>query len=222
MTNAWTTERIEALSTLDIKQLRANALVRKNALVVEMCDQVLEGRRAKPKATRSSGISRAKGIPKKERSSRARELEKTVAKQLADFAATSLAAYDLSKKTARELSANTKHFIAHGLTSANGQAKIGGSQRLNETVFDRYISYRLNDSIYALSCVLIDGDNPDDILYQVIAPKELLASPEEIAATRPYMDVLGAVGPKHLQTFEGFGEACFFYNKVMDKIANKI
>lgn len=55
----WTRERIESLSTLEVRQLHANALRLAEPEIATLCDEVLGARRRRPKAAAGQPVPRA-------------------------------------------------------------------------------------------------------------------------------------------------------------------
>jgi len=169
----WTDERLEALSTTELKTLFENAQRKSADDLVTRCKALLEARDAL-KPARSAGPRSA-----------LKTFELDVSKQLAAVGKAMADKYDLSEATAKARSAGIKGFRAHRLLDARGDAKLGGMQRDGSVAIERYISYRLgNDTVYL--GVFLAKDAPiDDHEFHVIAPAALLDGARPVTELRP-------------------------------------
>jgi len=169
----WTDERLEALSTPELKNLLGNAERKSADDLAAKCKAVLETRNAlKPSRTAK---------PRTE----LKEFEHTVADQIAAVGKELAAKYDLSEETAKAKSADVKGFRAHKLLDSKGSAKLGGMQRDGSVAIERYISYRLgNDTVY-LGVFLPKDAAVEAHEFHVIAPATLLPDAKPIAEIRP-------------------------------------
>ncbi len=169
----WTDERLEALSTPELKNLLGNAERKSADDLAARCKAVLEARNAlKPNRLAK---------PRTE----LKEFEHAVADQIAAVGKEMAAKYDLSEETAKARSADVKGFRAHKLLDSKGSAKLGGMQRDGSVAIERYISYRRgNDTVYL--GVFLPKDAPlDDHAFHVLAPAALLADGKPVAEIRP-------------------------------------
>ena len=106
-----------------------------------------------------------------------------------------LAKYDLSPSKARELSNNLSkkyRFHPHNLLSKDGNPKTGGGQRNGTLKIDLYISYRLGDTIFALTAI---QDIDSDVLkYEVLGPKDFIDGFKDFTTLRnsqiPYEGII--------------------------------
>jgi len=132
------------------------------------------------------------------------------------------ATYDLSSEKARHLSVGTKRFQPHRLLNSTGSAKVGGAQRAGVVVFDRYISYRLKDELYALICLLTSGDVLSRIQFQVVGPKSILTNAQHSSELRSYLPEGATIGYTHFaEEFDNFEEAAERYMFLMEQVAPK-
>lgn len=168
----WTDERLEALSTAELKNLLGNAERKSADDLAAKCKAVLEARNAlKPARTAK---------PRTE----LKEFEHTVSEQLAAVGKEMAAKYDLSEETAKARSAAVKGFRAHKLLDSKGSAKLGGMQRDGSVAIERYISYRRgNDTVY-LGVFLLKDAPLDDHEFHVLAPAALLTEAKPVAEIR--------------------------------------
>ena len=142
----WTVEKIATLSLAELKNLLENATRKGNQEVVTLCEAELSSRKPKPKAA----FAMPEGFVRVTRTALGKSLESDVSDLLVGVAKELAAKYDLGPEKARSLSLGTKRFIPHKLLDGKGNAKTGGAQKKGQVVFDRYISYRLQDDLYAL------------------------------------------------------------------------
>lgn len=142
---------------------------------------------------------------------------------LVDTANRLLTRYDLSTEKARSLSLDSKRFIPHAMLDRKGSAKVGGAQKQGRVVFDRYISYRLRDEVYALLGILMDGEEQIGVRYQVLGPERLLDNYRPLRDIRPYLmegESIGiAPGGEEFSTYKD-AEARFEW--LIDQVAPKL
>ena len=162
---AWNRERIAALDDVKLANLRSNALDKNANSVVEMCDEELAVRPAKPSRRRSS---RSVGADEQ------RNAEAEAAAQLTALAKSLQAQYDLTAATAKRMSAGIKGFRAVELLGKNGTAKVGGLRLSGALAIDRYISYRCKQDRVALGYVLIAGRPIEEACWVVTGTKSIL------------------------------------------------
>jgi hypothetical protein len=218
MSIVWTTEKVALLSIADLKQLATNAEERGSQETLDLCQLELQARKPRPKAS----SNRPEGFEKVARSAIARSLERDVVDLLVQLAGKLHELYDLSTEKARHLSEGTKRFIPHRLTDSKGSAKVGGAQKSGIVVFDRYISYRLKDQIYALICLLANGDDASGVQYQVIGPQNILTEARQISELRPHLPEGATIGlSEYAEEFDNFKEAAERFMFLMEQVAPK-
>lgn len=212
----WTTEKISQLSLADVKSLADNAKSEGSQEVFSLCQAEIEARKPKPKVP-----SRLpEGFERVVRTAIARSLEKDVAHLLVQLANMLQTTFDFSTEKARALSVDAKRFQPHRLLNANGSAKVGGAQRAGVVVFDRYISYRLNDQIFALLATLQHGDDVSGVKYQVAGPIKILTKAQPIAEVRPYLAGDFKIGIfEFVEEYNNFQEAADRFLFLLEQVA---
>lgn len=215
MAVTWTPEKIAGLTLTEVKNLSLNAKSKGKEEVFVLCEAEIKSRKPR-QAKQLDGFERAA------RSALAKALEVDAADLLGKVAAQLEARFDLSKEKARSLSADFKRFTPHKLTDAKGSAKVGGAQKLGLVVFDRYISYRLGNDIYALLAVLPEGDNITSVRYQVSGPLNLLPNARPVQDVRPFLPSGTDFGLiVNLEDFDNFGAAAERFMFLMEQVAPK-
>jgi hypothetical protein len=210
MTQHWTLDRIHALSKEDLTNLRQNALNRSNIEVAEMCQAELDKR-----PSRSLGL---KGNASDLRTAATRIAEKNAAERLRHVAESLTRHYDLGAANAAALSVGVKKFRAHALLDKAGRAKVGGEQRKGRLVFDRYISYRVQNDVCNLS-VIMSPEDGGTIHYQVLGGDAGVDGAVPLTQLRPHLNLedisaLVSVG----QEFSTFEEAENFFKTRIEKL----
>jgi hypothetical protein len=214
----WTAQKITQLSLEEVKRLAENAKIKGNEQVVELCIAEIQARKTKTK--RSNTLP--DGFERVARSAIARSLERDVVDLLVRLAGKLNELYDLSTETARHLSVGTKRFIPHSLTDTKGMPKVGGAQKAGLVVFDRYISYRLENQIFALLTNLDKGEQATQVKYQVTGPKEILTNAVPISELRPYLASGFKIGIFDLaEEFDNFEEAAQRFTFLLEQVAPK-
>ena len=214
----WTKEKVAALSLIDVKSLAENAKAKGNQEVLALCEEELTDRKPKPK----TAFVMPEGFVRVARTAVGKSLERDVSDLLVGVAKELAVKYDLGPEKARSLSVGTQRFIPHKLLDGKGNAKTGGAQKAGRVVFDRYISYRLQDDIYALLGILLDGDDEAGVRYQVLGPASLLSNYRPLRELRPYLldgETIGATGGG--EEFDNFAEASARYVWMIDQVAPK-
>ncbi|MEI6486235.1 MAG: hypothetical protein WCO11_08200 [Sphingomonadales bacterium] len=166
---SWTQEKVVALETDRLANLRENAMRLNSAEVVAWCDAELAKR--KVRGFRGGRAQR----PDEERNAEAEAVAILTA-----FAKSLLAKYDLSAETAKRLSRDVKGFRALDLLGKNGVAKVGGLQLNGSLGVDRYISYRLRNDKASLDYVLMKGRPIEEARWIAVGPKRLIPDAELI------------------------------------------
>jgi hypothetical protein len=112
-------------------------------------------------------------------------LDARVAQGLGDLALMLSRRYDLSEATARELSAGTTGFRPQPLVNKQGQAKSGASMKTGKMAIDRFIAYRVKDSLAGLAYRL-ETDQPQQTgRYVLLATDDLLATGAPLSEVLP-------------------------------------
>jgi len=215
MTIDWAPEKIAKLPTAELKQLLVNARSRNREATVALCQAELTSR--KPK-----GLELPDEFVRVPRRAAGKLKEAEVSTQLVEVALSLLDRFDLSEEKARSLSEGKTGFIAHKLLDSKGKAKTGGAQKAGRVVFDRYISYRLRDDVFALLGILFTEDDEAGVRYQVLGPASMLTNFRTATELRPYLmknEGIGvASGGEEFQTFE---EAAARFVWMIEQVAPK-
>lgn len=218
MSILWTSEKISQLSLEEVKQLSENAKSKNAEVIVSLCQAEILSRKTKP----ISSINLPEGFERVARSAIVRSLERDAVELLVQLAKKLENKYDLSAEKARYLSEGTKRFQPHRLLNSRGSAKVGGAQRLGVVCFDRYISYRLKDDLYALVALLSCDDGVSGVQYQVIGPKEVLKNSRPISELRSYLPKGATIGfTRHGEEFDNFDEASRRFILLIEQVAPK-
>jgi hypothetical protein len=150
-------------------------------------------------------------------------LEKDVCELLEGFANELSTKYDFGAEKARSLSIDTKRFSPHELLAAKGKAKTGGFQKSGRVVFDRYISYRLKNDVYALVCLLIDGEDESGVRYLVLGSPSVLPNFRPLQELRPELLDGEKIGlSAGGEGFDNFKEASARFAWMIDQVAPKL
>ncbi|QUS39624.1 hypothetical protein RPMA_12810 [Tardiphaga alba] len=203
----WTEERVAALETPQIKNLRENALKRDVAALAELCSAEL--------AKRNADKPRRIGQPRSE----AKQFEHDMADQIAAVGKTLAEKYDLSEATAKAKSEGVKGFKAHKLLDSKGSAKLGGMQRDGSVAVDRYISYRRGKDIVTLSVFLLKDQPLESHEFQVIAPLTMLDGGKPVAEIRPTATPAQKQSADGGLSFKDLDSAAAAFDAVLAKIA---
>ena len=161
---AWTPERIHALSDEQLRVLRENAHQRKGADLVQLCDAELTTRNLSPMP-----VPRGKSMR-----SGTTAVANEIAEQMGLYASEMATRLDLTQQTAKRVSAGTKHFVAHGLLDSKGRAKTGGAEVTKTLQFDRILTYRLKDTTVSVTAFLVKDQPIENVRFQISGPPELL------------------------------------------------
>lgn len=163
----FTDEQLERLDRPELENLRTNAL----RLAVEgrvdkqVANDVVVRIDARLKLIRPKRAGGKKSV--------GTSLERRVAEALGKVAVELNGRYDLSRETARKLSVGTKHFQPHSLTDPKGDGKTGGSMKGGRMQIDRYISYRVRDSVACVAYLLFPGESEDQGRYLVLVTDDM-------------------------------------------------
>ncbi|OYU86727.1 MAG: hypothetical protein CFE29_27280 [Bradyrhizobiaceae bacterium PARB1] len=203
----WTEDRVAALETPQLKNLRENALKRDVTALADLCTAELTKRNAdKPRRI---------GQPRSE----AKQFEHEMADQIAAVGKTLAEKYDLSEATAKAKSEGVKGFKAHKLLDSKGSAKLGGMQRDGSVAVDRYISYRRGKDIVSLSVFLLKDQPLESHEFQVIAPLSMLDGGKPVAEIRPTATPAQKQSADGGLSFKDLDSAAAAFDAVLAKIA---
>jgi hypothetical protein len=203
----WTEDRVAALETPQLKNLRENALRRDVTALADLCTAELTKRNAdKPRRI---------GQPRSE----AKQFEHDMADQIAAVGKTLAEKYDLSEATAKAKSEGVKGFKAHKLLDSKGSAKLGGMQRDGSVAVDRYISYRRGKDIVSLSVFLLKDQPLESHEFQVIAPLSMLDGGKPVAEIRPTATPAQKQSADGGLSFKDLDSAAAAFDAVLAKIA---
>lgn len=203
----WTEDRVAALETPQLKNLRENALKRDVTALADLCTAELTKRNAdKPRRI---------GQPRSE----AKQFEHEMADQIAAVGKTLAEKYDLSEATAKAKSEGVKGFKAHKLLDSKGSAKLGGMQRDGSVAVDRYFSYRRGKDIVSLSVFLLKDQPLESHEFQVIAPLSMLDGGKPVAEIRPTATPAQKQSADGGLSFKDLDSAAAAFDAVLAKIA---
>lgn len=203
----WTDERISALDTAQLKNLRENATRREVTELVELCTAEL--------AKRNADKPRRIGQPRSE----AKQFEHDMSAELATVGKAMAEKYDLSEATAKAKSEGVKGFKAHKLLGSDGHAKLGGMQRDGSVAIDRYISYRRGTDIASLSVFLLKDQPIEAREFQVIAPLTMLDGGKPVSEIRPTATPAQKQSADGGLSFKDLDSAAAAFDAVLAKIA---
>lgn len=219
MAFVWTPEKIAALSTAELNGLYRNASDANRTEIINWCEAEITARKPKPKVTFQKTDSFIPIVT----TSITRSLENDAVEMLVSLAHKLQETYNFDPEKARGLSSGTKNFIPHKLLDAKGKAKVGGAQKAGRVAFDRYISYRLKDEVYALLAILFDSNEESHVKYQVFGPARLLDNFAPLSDVRPYLlddEVIGISAGG--EEFNNFDEAANRFSWLIEQVAPKL
>jgi len=215
----WNDEKVAGLSLQDVKNLLENARAKGNQEVVSLCETELISRKPKPKPI--AGMP--DGFVRVTRSDRSKIKEADVSHLLMELANKLSLRFDFSTEKARALSAGHKRFIPHKLLDSKGKAKTGGAQKAGRVVFDRYISYRLQDEVFALLGILFNEEDEMGVRYQVLGPSTILTNFKPLNDLRPYLMDGEKIGiTPGGEEFSNFEEAATRFTWMIEQVAPKL
>lgn len=214
----WNDEKVAGLSLQDVKNLLENARTKGNQEVVSLCEAELISRKPKPKPV--AGMP--DGFVRVSRSDRSKLKEADVSHLLVELANRLSQRFDFSTEKARALSVGCKRFIPHKLLDSKGKAKTGGAQKAGRVVFDRYISYRLQDDVFALLGILYTEEDEAGVRYQVLGPSSILTNFKPLGELRPYLMSGEKIGiTPGGEEFSDFEEAAKRFTWMIEQVAPK-
>lgn len=215
----WNDEKVAGLSLQDVKNLLENARAKGNQEVVSLCETELISRKPKPKPI--AGMP--DGFVRVTRSDRSKIKEADVSHLLVELANKLSLRFDFSTEKARALSVGHKRFIPHKLLDSKGKAKTGGAQKAGRVVFDRYISYRLQDEVFALLGILFNEEDEMGVRYQVLGPSSILTNFKPLNDLRPYLMDGEKIGiTPGGEEFSNFEEAAIRFTWMIEQVAPKL
>jgi hypothetical protein len=215
----WNGEKVAELSLQDVKNLLENARAKGNQEVVSLCETELISRKPKPKPI--AGMP--DGFVRVTRSDRSKIKEADVSHLLVELANMISLRFDFSTEKARALSVGHKRFIPHKLLDSKGKAKTGGAQKAGRVVFDRYISYRLQDEVFALLGILFNEEDEMGVRYQVLGPSTILTNFKPLNDLRPYLMDGEKIGiTPGGEEFSNFEEAATRFTWMIEQVAPKL
>lgn len=215
----WNKDRISRLTNIELSNLLVNAKRLNNDQLVADCEAEIIAR----KPVRKPSFNAPEGFVPVVRTALSKKLEQDAVEMIVDLANELKKIYDFGTDKARSLSADTKHFMPHRLLDSKGSAKVGGAQKQGRVAFDRYISYRLKDEIYALLAILFDSEDQRSVKYQVFGPPRLLENFAPLAEVRPYLmddEVIGKSSGG--EEFDNFKEAADRFRWLIEQVAPKL
>ncbi|HUL67194.1 MAG TPA: hypothetical protein VLW55_21545 [Burkholderiaceae bacterium] len=175
----WTDEKLAALDSAQLKTLLENLALQHAAGRVS--DEV-----AGDLTMRITSRLPVNALtPKRKRSRALIMLDTRIAESLGDLARLLSARYDLSEETARERSTDTAGFRPQQLTNKQGQGKAGASMKKGTMAIDRFIAYRVRDSLASLAYLLAMDQPQQTGRYVLLATDDLLGSGVPIAEVMP-------------------------------------
>lgn len=150
-------------------------------------------------------------------------LEAKVVQELSALAAALGQRYDLSAETALQLSAGIKGFKPLSMTDRRGEPRTGAAVKSGRMAIDRYISYRVRDSLASLAFRLLP-DQPKPVgNYVVLATEDLLPSDTSPGDLKPLAKEYDWPDAAHARmravTTADFGEAKQRYEELIAQVA---
>lgn len=215
----WTAQKVTALSLQDVKNLLENASAKGNQEVISLCEAELISRKPKLKPI----VGMPDGFVRVSRSDRSKLKEADISHLLVELANKLSLCFDFSAEKARALSVGHKRFIPHKLLDSKGKAKTGGAQKAGRVVFDKYISYRLQDDVFALLGILFNEEGEAGVRFQVLGPPTILTNFRPINELRPYLldgEKIG-ISPGG-EEFSNFEEAATRFSWMIEQAVPKL
>ena len=131
--------------------------------------------------------------------------------------------YDLSPEAARAACLDTPGFRPHkilGFYKGKEIAKVGGFQRSGKARIDRYISYRMHNTIALLNFNLIKGGSASQGRWSVWGTKELPPDYRTMEQLFPEPEYAKQWGLHHGGTLcSDFDQAAMLYEMLVEAIA---
>jgi hypothetical protein len=215
----WTEEKLSALGTAELKSLLENLATQRAAGRVS--EEI-----ASDLASRITGrLPAGATSPRRKRSRALIALDARVAESLGDLALQLSQRYDLSDVTARARSADTAGFRPQAMINKHGQARAGASMKNGTMAIDRFITYRVRDSLAGLAYVLAADQPTQNGRYVLLATDDLLDSGAPIDEVMPASGEHGWSRASRerirTQTAADFADAQRLYEELIARVATK-
>ena len=202
-------------AVLDMKQ---KAIDNDHKDVLEWCEFELSKRPVPAPVDPNARKPRASGTRKNGRAPSIVAAEKELDASLERLGKSLLEKYDLSPKTAKKLSGDSKY---HPHTFS-GKPKVGGAKLLGRVAVNKALSYRLKEDVFAIGGVIEFNEPAENISFMVLAPEEFLSNPSSLMELIPSLkeeDDLGNISVG--QRFNSFDDAADFYASIIERVAPK-
>jgi hypothetical protein len=211
----WTPERLAGLELTALETLSENAARRGASDLEAACTAELAKRRKMAPKTASRRM--LGGDP----SLRARIVEDATI--MGEFAKKLDKEFDLSEATAARRSAGTKLFKPHGLADKQGRAKTGGLEKSKKLKHDRYLSYRLGDSIVVVSAFVRQDEEPAVIRYQIEGPDDFVldGAPVTESEKGKLWESREIRSKNRFRDFQSLTEALTAYRILVEKLVSR-
>ncbi|HEU0203269.1 MAG TPA: hypothetical protein VFR86_22915 [Burkholderiaceae bacterium] len=176
---SWTDEKLAALSKEQLLNLLDNLKTQRET-------RRISEEAAEDLARRIRGRLPARALTVRRKRPRSEALlEASVVQELGSLAAVLGERYDLSVETALQLSADIKGFKPQTMTDPRGEPRTGGAVKQRRMAIDRYISYRVRDSLASLAFRLLPDQPAASGRYVVLATEDLLTGQESTSDSVP-------------------------------------
>jgi hypothetical protein len=153
-------------------------------------------------------------------------LEESVVQELSGLAAALGQRYDLSVETAVQLSADIEDFRPQAMTDRRGEPRTGGAVKQGRMAIDRYISYRVRDSLASLAFRLLPDQPKAAGRYIVLATDDLLqgwgATSDFVPPAEEYGWPVAMHARMRAVVAANFAEAKQRYEEVIARAAQKL
>lgn len=216
----WNDEKLDALDPAQLKSLLENlATQREYGRVSEETATDLARRITARLPARALAVRR-------KRPRAVVQLDALVTARLGGLATQLKQRYDLSEDTARQASAGTTGFRPQTLTDSRGSPRSGATMKDGTMAIDRFIAYRVRNSLASLAFHL-NADEPKDTgRYVVIATEDLLQDGVPLAEMSPASRDLGwsQETRERLRALAAadFDEARHLYEALIARVAQRL
>jgi hypothetical protein len=188
----WPDERLAALSQQDLRTLLDN-------LRSQLRAKRISAGEAERTAARIEARITPTAAPRKRRMAGHVDLDRRVAASLGAMAERLGRQHDLSTETARKRSYGIEGFKPHALTDRKGDAKVGASVKGGKMAIDRYISYRVGNSVVSLSFLLAKGLPEAAGQYLLAGTEDILPEGRALDDLVPADADIGAIAGRRAQ-----------------------
>lgn len=211
--NPFSAEKLASFSTEYLISIKAKAEEKGVDDLVKMCDFEISKRPPPPPPPKQ----------RKTKSFLVKQFQKEIVKKLEKYARNLLKQYDLRVATAKKLSEGFPYIPTDLLSDDGESAKVGEAENRRAVVaFDRYISYRLKEDVFAFLIILDHDEDPNKTRYQITGPEHLIQNYKPIWELRPYLEKGETIGRiEGGIEFSNFEEAADYYTSLIDKVAPK-